>query len=116
MFGEQASNAQPGIRAQVCQPTLAAIILASQPGGRATGARVWHMNSEVLIRTVTGLYEHDPRAEVLAAILDVLQPVRSFVVRNGSQMHHDAHADRHPTNRGIMPCRKANQSKICVMS
>ena len=65
--------------AQVCQPTLAAIILSSQPGGRATAARVWHMNSEVLIRTVTGLYEHDSRAEVLAAILDVLQPVRSFV-------------------------------------
>jgi len=69
-----------GIPAQVCQPTLAAIVLSSQPGGRATAARVWHMNSEVVVRTVTGLYEHDSRAEVMAAILDVLQPVRPFVI------------------------------------
>ena len=38
---------------------------------------MWHLSPEVLVRTVTGLYERDPRAEVLAAVLDVLQPVRA---------------------------------------
>ncbi len=71
------SEAVSTVPAQVCEPLLAAIIVSSQPGGRATAARLWQVNPDVVVRTVTGLYERDPRAEVLAAVLDVCQPVRS---------------------------------------
>ena len=67
----------PSAVPQVCEPLLAGIIVASQPGGRATAARLWQVNPDVLVRTVTGLYERDSRVEVLAAVLDVCQPVRT---------------------------------------